>query len=758
VKAAAQEPLAKRRQHSLAYEWAIVTAAVTLIAFVLVAGAWTWKLDGVLYDAGLALVHKPVRDDVIIVAIDDKSIEAVGRWPWRRPTVTALLDHIATAKPKAVGVDILFAEPDYQNPENDKQLAEVLKKMPGLVLSVLSLHGRNLPPIQTIANGLRLASVDADPDADGVLRRVLLEPSSVGERFPNMALVMAQGANVAVPKLTAGEYLIPFAGKSGTIRHVSASAVLSGEIPLSTLTDKFVLVGFTGTRLADSYITPSTVQGVQMSGVEVTANTLSALLNGQNIQPLGKYSVGFISAAAMLVLLVVFYRVSPTISVSLMFATAILMPVAAIVLLGYAGIWFAPMSVAISALVSYPLWNWKRLEAICHYLDDEIVQLEKEHNNTPQALPSGTVGFADYIQNRIELIRVNIGYLRAARKFLSESLDGLPYSALIVAPDGQLVVANRQALDLCRLSKSELAEHSIAEALQNIKLAQSDWLQVVSSVLSGTALETKASDANGSEFEVALASFRNDEGLVAGLIVVIEDVTKLRQAQREREEALSFLSHDIRSPQNSILALSELQRHDKTRKTEHEFVSNVQSLAQKTMTLAEDFLQLVRADSKPLNMVEYDCASLLEDCIAEIDPQAKAKQVVIQFAEPVERVAVMADRSLLTRAIGNLLVNAIKYTPEGGRIAARCEIAGANAVCSISDNGPGIEKEYLPTLFKRFSRVHGGGAKATGAGLGLAFVDVVARRHGGVPQVDSVFGKGAMFSIVLPLAASTDSD
>jgi signal transduction histidine kinase len=230
----------------------------------------------------------------------------------------------------------------------------------------------------------------------------------------------------------------------------------------------------------------------------------------------------------------------------------------------------------------------------------------------------------------------------------------------------------------------------------------------------------------------------------------------LRQAQREREEALSFLSHDIRSPQNSIMALAELQRHDGMRKPETDFVSSVEALAKKTVNLAEDFLQLVRADSKPLNLAEYDLATLLEDCVADVDPQAKAKHINIQFVEPTDRAAVVADRSLLTRAMGNLLVNAIKYTPEGSHIVASCDVMHDKAICNITDNGPGIAEADLPNLFKRFTRGQGIDSKVAGAGLGLAFVDIVAKRHNGFAQVKSTFGDGATFSIVLPLLADQE--
>ena len=753
----ARQSALRRNQHSLAYEWAIISAAVTLITFVLVAGSWTSKLDQVLYDAGIALHERDARDDVVIVGIDDESIAAVGRWPWRRAVIARLINSVSAAKPKAIGIDILFSEKDTVNAGDDALLAEALKREPNVVLPILTVQGREVSAIPSIAENANMAKVDVSLDADGVLRRVNLAPTGKGQSRQHMAQKMLQtvdsDAQSGTQKMPDYDFAIPFIGPPGKVNHVSAAAVLRGEVPGNLLSNKYVLIGVTASGLADSYATPSTTIGRLMPGVEVTANVLTALLDGRSITPLGKYTIGVVSAVVTLILLIVFYRAAPGISVYLMFFTVVLIPILSLLLLGDVGIWFPPMSVAISALIAYPLWHWKRLESICYYLDEEIVKLESDQPSAPDALPSGTVGFADYIQNRIDLIRVNINYLRAARSFLNESLDGLPNAALVIAPDGKLMVANRGALALCGRDKKQIEGRSIDLALNHLQLDGMNWVQAVAAALADETLkqELKATDRSGREFEVALAEFRNDSGVVSGLIVVLDDVTELRHAQREREVALSFLSHDIRSPQNSIMALAELQRHDETRKTEAEFVASVETLAQKTMLLAEDFMQLIRADSKPLNLAEHDLVELIDDGVAEIDPQARTKNIAIQVSRLSDPVLVNVDRSLIMRAIGNLLGNAIKYTPRGGKVRIFCELSDDLAVCNVSDSGSGIDQSDLPKLFKRFSRLQSADGKVAGSGLGLAFVDVVARRHFGSTRVVSERGAGTTFSFTLPL-------
>lgn len=749
----------RRTKHSLAYEWGIVTGVVTIISFLLVAGSWTWNLDQVIYDIGLVLLKRPAREDVIIVSIDDESIATVGSWPWRGATIASLLDHISVARPKAVGIDMVFAGPDTLSPRDNKLLAEALRKTPNAMLPVFKLQGQEVKPAGDLARNAQLVSTNPQNYPDDVLHNVNLISQETGNPRPHMAFAMAKVAGIATPPGDANEYLISYVGPPGTIKHVSAATVLQGNVPPALFAGKFVLLGFTASRLASWHLTPSVIGSAKMAGVEVTANILCSLLDRKYIRQPDILFVGLVTAAAMLLLLIDFYRAGQWHSLYLMFVTAVFAPVLALVLLYRFGLWFPPMSVSVSALFAYPYWNWKRLETVCNYLDEEIVRLEHDQQKGPPALAAGLISFADYIQNRVELIHININYLRAAREFLSESLDGLPFAALVVAPDGKLVTANQRALELCQLDKTDLSSHRIDQALaHHVELDESDWLIAVTSALKGDELDLKAGDSKGSEFEVTLAPFRNDEGVVSGLIIVIEDVTALRQAQREREDALSFLSHDIRAPQNSIMALAELQRDSGMRKPEAEFVADVEALARKTVMLAEDFLYLAMADSKTLNLDKYDLQSLVDDCVAEIQPQARARQISIEISTADDGAVVVADRSLLVRAIGNLLINAVKFSPQGGVIIVKCEISGMDAICSISDNGPGIHEDDLPKLFRRFSRAQSRDSRISGSGLGLVFVDVVARRHRGRTLVKSIPGHGATFSIVLPRIDPLDAE
>ena len=388
-------------RHSPTYQLAIVAAAITLIAFVMVAGSWTWKLDQVLYDFGLNLQDRPARNDVVIVAIDEKSVADTGHWPWRRSVLATLLDRISSARPRAVGIDILLTEPDPKHSKDDALLASALARAPHAVIPMLSVYGRQVMPTEIFAAHSVVANAAIAPDPDGVLRCANLGVSALNLQSAHMATVLAEFGGATITNASDEMYHIPFAGPSGRVQRVSAASVLAGDFEVLAFQNKIVLVGVTAIGYADSYATPLSNGRTQMAGGEVTANIVNALLDGRQIYIVSNYTVGAVSAAAMLLLLLAFYRVGTGVSLALVILTVFATPIAAVALFCSTGIWFAPMSAAISALVAYPLWHWKRLESICFYLDEELERLERDHDHPTALLPSKTVGFADYIQNHV---------------------------------------------------------------------------------------------------------------------------------------------------------------------------------------------------------------------------------------------------------------------------------------------------------------------------------------------------------------------
>jgi signal transduction histidine kinase len=221
---------------------------------------------------------------------------------------------------------------------------------------------------------------------------------------------------------------------------------------------------------------------------------------------------------------------------------------------------------------------------------------------------------------------------------------------------------------------------------------------------------------------------------------------------RQREETLQFLSHDMRSPQNSILALIQLQAHSQTQLPQKKLLEHIDQYAHKTLALVDGFVQLARAESVEMTYVELDLVDLLAMTCDERWPMAQQRNSIVAFAAHVDSAYVQADGGMLARAFGNLLDNAINYSPDGAHIQCRLSRQENSWLVQVEDQGRGISPEQQALLFKPFSRFdENAPSNPKGSGLGLAFVQIVVARHAGEVQVQSTQGQGSIFSIRLPV-------
>lgn len=215
----------------------------------------------------------------------------------------------------------------------------------------------------------------------------------------------------------------------------------------------------------------------------------------------------------------------------------------------------------------------------------------------------------------------------------------------------------------------------------------------------------------------------------------------MRRAEAAREEALQLLTHDMRAPQASILALV-----DRTKSLPPEVADRLRHLARRTIGLADGYLQLARAESGNYIMEEVDLAAIATEAVDEMWPQAQALKIAIDGVGLEREALLWGNHSLLMRAIVNLISNALKHAPRGSRITVRLRADNKDWRLDVEDKGQGIPAHLQAQLFGRF-RTDG---MADGVGLGLAFVRSVAVGHGGLARCQSVEFEGATFTLWLP--------
>jgi signal transduction histidine kinase len=279
-------------------------------------------------------------------------------------------------------------------------------------------------------------------------------------------------------------------------------------------------------------------------------------------------------------------------------------------------------------------------------------------------------------------------------------------------------------------------------------------------------------DASGRDYLLRYATCTNAQGETTGWIAGLVDVSALHAAERQREDALRLLSHDMRSPQASILALVEIERARSEPVVEDGLLERIERYARRALTLADDFVQLARAESQAYQLEAVNLAELMIDASDEVWPQAHAKRITLHTeidddaADSGDGHWICADRSLMTRALVNILNNAVKYSPPDTEIfcsvaaptSAAVPVAARRVTCTIRDQGYGIPKEQQAGLFERFRRFHTTERpEVGGAGLGMAFIKTVVTRHGGDIDVVSAPGEGTAFTIHLPAFDDTQT-
>ena len=360
------------------------------------------------------------------------------------------------------------------------------------------------------------------------------------------------------------------------------------------------------------------------------------------------------------------------------------------------------------------------------------------------------------VQSRINQVQQATLQLRELRRFIDDSLANMADGVIVVNTFGQIVLSNARAAWYLRGDdNARLNGLPVSGLLQDLNLELgSGWMELMRrSLLEGARLQSSVRHRDGRDLLVQIAPLNAGDAGIAGLIFNFSDISPLKASERKRNELLNFLSHDLRSPLVSMSALIDLARSHRPGTEIVGLLDRMETYTGNTLELAEQFLQLARAESiESFNFREIDMAGVAINALEQVWGQAQSKQISLQQdCNPNQEAWMMGDGSLLERAMVNLLDNAIKYSEPGTVVTLSIRLEQGEIHCCVSDQGQGIAAEVLPHLFERFLRVdQPGTARQRGAGLGLAFVDVVAHQHGGRVTVSSRSGQGSRFCLMLP--------
>lgn len=750
----------------LLLEWFAIFVMATLV--VIAASYWRGAsaFDNLFYDQ-LSAFGRPAADkDVLLVTIDEHSLAQIGKWPWPREVHARAIQKIQQAKPRAVLFDVLLSEES--NLDHDAQLSAAFTSGSPVFLPLhFSTPGNEGRAYDTVAPAPIYAKavdgighVNIEFDADGIVRRGTLcfDPENNGTRWPHITELVYRASAKAMSsayrrdKGCGTALLIPYSSR-GSFSEVSFADILNGSVPDDLIKGRDVIIGATATGLGDNYPVPFG-DGGMLSGSEIMANMLGALRRDDFIRPVGYTSTLILSFLPVWILLIGFLRWRPRVALvaSVLLVIAILGGSAVALGINW---WFPPGAALLGILFAYPLWGWRRLQAMSDFMASELGDLEKEGGMVPVPRVEGATN--DLVGRQSAALAGAIDHLRDLRRFVSDTLEHLPDPMFVTDNDGVVTLANdlieatlerpivgmelNDLLDDIVVPHERSAVSQYLAKRQNRDSEQFDPKAEIEFVRFSSKLDRN--------FVMRTAAIVSDAGEQSGQIHYLTDITELSRAQSDREEALQLLSHDMRAPQSAIISLLGDVRDPKISK-------RIEHHARRTMQLAQDFVQIARMGEADFSGTDILLIDLVRDMADSLWPLARERNIQIEVRDECDDGFVFAEADTLSRAITNLLDNAIKHSPDGGIITVTVSrMAQANEPMlsvTIKDSGSGIDEALLPQLFGRFVTGREGRTRAKGLGLGLAFVKAVADRHGGSVSAWNADEGGAVFRLILPEA------
>lgn len=353
-----------------------------------------------------------------------------------------------------------------------------------------------------------------------------------------------------------------------------------------------------------------------------------------------------------------------------------------------------------------------------------------------------------------EVIRLTQENLEQESKRLHSILSYMTDGVLATNRRGQITMINDMAKNQLGIESDEVLNKNILELLKiedeyELKdlITQSPDLMIYSQNLNGEYISLR----------VRFALVRRESGFISGLVAVLHDTTEQEKEERERRLFVSNVSHELRTPLTSVKSyLEALDEGALSEPVAPDFIKVSLDETNRMMRMVTDLLHLSRIDNATshldVELINFTAfITFILNRFDKIRDQDEEKKYEIVRDYPINSVWVEIDTDKMTQVIDNILNNAIKYSPDGGKITVSMKTTDDQMILSISDQGLGIPKEDLPKIFDRFYRVDKARSRAQGGtGLGLAIAKEIVKQHNGFIWAKSEYGKGSTFTIVLP--------
>lgn len=347
-----------------------------------------------------------------------------------------------------------------------------------------------------------------------------------------------------------------------------------------------------------------------------------------------------------------------------------------------------------------------------------------------------------------------VGALAREKKKLAGILAHMTEGVVAVDREGRVILSNESARDILRFTGTDdagllAAAPGLADLLAGV-LAQ------------GSPRSAELAPGGGEEIiRVTAAPFLDERGRVEGAVAVIRDVTAEHRLEAMRREFVANVSHELRTPLTSLQgvleAIQDGMLEDPGERERYVALAHRETL--RLRRLIEDLLDLSRlqAGKASWEINAIDLADLADRVAIQLRPYAEKRQVTIEVKAPADLPPALGNEDRTAQVLTNLLENAVRYSPSGGRVMVTVTDQGEHLLVQVADQGPGIPAEDLPHIWERFYRVEKSRARDFGGtGLGLAIARQIVEAQGGEVGVTSTPGEGSVFSFTIPAARGED--
>jgi two-component system phosphate regulon sensor histidine kinase PhoR len=346
-------------------------------------------------------------------------------------------------------------------------------------------------------------------------------------------------------------------------------------------------------------------------------------------------------------------------------------------------------------------------------------------------------------------LKTTVEAISTEKNKLANVLGNMADGVIMTDADGNVVLANPAAGTLFGFKEENAINKPIIEVVHDHEV--DEILKLCLKIRKEQTTQFESGIAR--RFVRAIAVPIDNQSRLNGVLLLLQDLTELRNLQTMRRELVGNISHELRTPIAGIKAMAETLQDGAIddKETARDFLARIGSEADRLTQIVTELTQLSRIETgkTELKMESVNLNVLIDEAIAEMSPLAERQQVVLFKKQSPDLPSVQVDKDRIRQTIINLVHNAIKFNKPAGRVTVSTGYDSNSVTVSVADTGIGISKEDLPHVFERFYKADKARAGG-GSGLGLAIAKHTVQAHGGDIRVQSEEGKGSTFSFSLP--------